>query len=108
MAATASNDRLPSRQSTKFGQLVVTVGNCVVRSDQQHEPVRLAERQRPQQHGVDDGEDRGVGADAEGQGEHGHGREARPGQEDADRVSEVSHITIMTRACPLCEVVREC
>jgi hypothetical protein len=32
-------------------------------------------RQRPQQHAVDDGEDSGVGADAEGERQHGDDRE---------------------------------
>ena len=42
-------------------------GNGVLRRHvkQPDEPIGLLERQRPQQHGVDDAEDRGVGADAE-------------------------------------------
>ena len=36
----------------------------------------VADRQRLQQHGVDDGEDGGVGADADGEGQDGGRREA--------------------------------
>ena len=39
---------------------------------QQDEPIRIAERQRAQQHGVDDREDRRVGADAEREDDDGH------------------------------------
>ena len=39
--------------------------------------LRLGVRQRPQQHGVDDAEDRGVGADAERQRQDGDGDERR-------------------------------
>ena len=44
----------------------------------------LAVRQRPQQHAVDDAEDRGVGADAERQRDHGDEREGGTLEERAD------------------------
>ena len=42
----------------------------------QHEAAWICIRQRLQEHGVKEAEDRGVGADAEGQSEHGGGHEA--------------------------------
>jgi len=41
------------------------------------QPLRVPKGKRPQQDGVDDAEDGGAGPDAEGQGEHGNGAEAR-------------------------------
>src|SRR4029077_20421020 len=43
---------------------------------QNHNAARLVERQRPEQNGVHDAEDRGVGPDSERQSEDGHSREA--------------------------------
>ncbi len=40
---------------------------------ERHHAIRLGERQRLEQHGVDDAEDGGVGADAEGEREDGDG-----------------------------------
>ena len=51
-----------------------------------------APRQRPQQHGVDDAEDRRVGADAEREREDGDGGKARAAKE---------------RACPVAEILPE-
>ncbi len=44
--------------------------------EHQNEFSRIGIWERPQKHGVDDGEDGGVGADAEGEREHGDGGEA--------------------------------
>ena len=42
-----------------------------------HDAIGIRERQRPQHHGVDDGEDRGVDADAEAENDDAGEREAR-------------------------------
>ena len=47
------------------------------RLPQHHQPVRLAVGQGREHHAVDDAEDRGVGADAERQGDHRDGGECR-------------------------------
>src|SRR5439155_748515 len=47
------------------------------RLPQHHQPVRLAVGQGREHHAVDDAEDRGVGADAERQGDHRDGGERR-------------------------------
>jgi len=44
---------------------------------QPHQLAGAAIRQRPQQDGVDDAEDRAVGADPDGQRNHRNGRESR-------------------------------
>ncbi len=46
-----------------------------------HEAIGVPERERSQQHGVDDREDRGRRADAERERQNRDGREARPGGE---------------------------
>ena len=46
-------------------------------------------RQRLEQHAADDAEDRGVGADAERQGDHDHGTERRAAPQRAQCVPEV-------------------
>ena len=48
---------------------------------EQDEPLGVGNRQRPQQHGVDDGEDGDAGADAESDGQHGDPCEGRIAQE---------------------------
>jgi hypothetical protein len=55
----------------------------------QHQALRIPERERLQQDGVDDGEHRGVGADAEGQSEDGEEREAGRSSEQPERVPDV-------------------
>ena len=50
-----------------------------------------ADRQRAQQRVVDQAEDRGVGADAERQRQHGDGGEAGTLQQVADREAQVAH-----------------
>ena len=54
-----------------------------------HQPVRLGERQRAEQHAVDHREDRAVGADAEGQREHDGKGEAGGAPEAPRREAEV-------------------
>src|SRR5262249_3923049 len=63
--------------------------------DQQDELRWIAEGQRPQQHRVHDGEDRGVGADAEREREDGDGREARPREQRPHGIANVAHEAIM-------------
>ena len=54
-----------------------------------HRAIRLGPRQRPQQHGVHDAEDRGVGADAERQRQHGDGGKAGVARERARAEAQV-------------------
>jgi hypothetical protein len=54
-----------------------------------HQPVRLLEWQRPQQDRVDDGEDGGVRADRERDGENYRSTEDRRAPQRADRISEI-------------------
>ncbi len=60
------------------------------RAPDHHEPSRLGVRQALEQHAADHAEDRGVGADAERQGQHGDQREARPLGQHAQTVSKIS------------------
>ncbi len=53
------------------------------------EALRLRVRQRPQQHGVDDGEDGGVGADAERQRDKRGGREPRGPPQHPEAVPDI-------------------
>jgi hypothetical protein len=55
------------------------------------EAVGLGIRERPQQHAIDHGVNRGVGADAQPERQNGSERESGILQEDANGVSEVSH-----------------
>ena len=55
----------------------------------QHEIVRAGKRQRPQQHGVDDAEDRGVGADADCKREDREEKKAGRPPERAGGVAEI-------------------
>ena len=57
---------------------------------QEHQPLGLRVGQRPQQDRVDHAEDGGVGADAQGQGEDGHRREAPGLGQDPDGVFDVA------------------
>src|SRR5579864_6312146 len=54
-----------------------------------HQPVRSRERQGPQRQGLDDAEDQRVGADAQGQREHGDKGEARALAQQAGGVPDV-------------------
>jgi hypothetical protein len=54
-----------------------------------HQPIRLRERQRPQQDRAHDREDRGVGADPEAEDEHDRGRETLRVAEVAQRLAQL-------------------
>ncbi len=56
---------------------------------EQHQPLGLADRERLQQDAVDEGEDRAVGADAEGERGHGDQRERGAAAQDAQTVAHV-------------------
>ena len=56
-----------------------------------HQPLGLLEGQRPQEHAVDDREDRGVGADAESEGQQHDRGESRRGTKLTERGGEVVH-----------------
>ena len=60
-----------------------------VRAGDGDEALRLGEGQRLQQDGVHHAEDGGVGADTDGQGENGHGGEARAFRQHAERVTQI-------------------
>ena len=55
------------------------------------EAIGLSIRERLEQHGVDDAEDRRVGTDAETERQDDDGREAWALEEPADGVSEIAH-----------------
>ena len=54
-----------------------------------HESIRVAVRQRPQQHAVDDGKDGGVGTDAEREGEQHDDREPGIPAQGAEGITHV-------------------
>ena len=54
-----------------------------------HEPIRVGVAQRPQEHGVDEAEDRAVGTDAERQCEHRDQREGRRLHQRSEGLPEV-------------------
>ncbi|HWT44914.1 MAG TPA: hypothetical protein VN085_03070 [Vicinamibacterales bacterium] len=56
---------------------------------QEHDVARIGERQRTEQHGVDDAEDGRVGADADRQRQQRHDREARRPPQPAHRIVDV-------------------
>jgi len=56
-----------------------------------YESIGVVVRQRPEQHRVDDAEDRRVGADPKGKGQHGDSGEAGCLEKGADRVPQVAH-----------------
>ena len=55
----------------------------------QHQAIRIGVAERPQEHGVDEAEDRAVGADTERQREHGDQREGRRLRQRAQRLPQV-------------------
>jgi hypothetical protein len=79
---------------------VLELGNAEPRGGvpHPHQPLRVGVGQRPQQDAVDDAEDRGVGADAEGQGEDREQGESRLPQELADGGAEVAEERIHRQA----------
>ena len=69
---------------------------------QRDEPCAFGIWERPEHDGIDDAEDRRIGADAEGQREHGHRREAGRTAEKTERVAKVmkEHDTRGAKAVP--------
>ena len=61
----------------------------VVRFPEHHQPVGLLVRQRPQDHAIDDAEDRGGRPDPEREREHRRNREARGAQQVPDAEAQV-------------------
>ena len=71
-SAMPPNDGAPARRSRTSGteNAHVLAAGSVHRLPQVDQAVAVAVRQRLEQHAADDAEDRGVGADAEREGEH--------------------------------------
>ncbi len=69
---------------------------------QRDQPVRLGIRQRPEQHAIDDAEDRRVRPDAQREREHGDGGEAGVLQQLAEGEFEVLHFREESHALNLC------
>jgi hypothetical protein len=57
---------------------------------QKDEPIRVVKRQRPQQHGVDDAEDGGVGADPEPERQERDNGEPRAPAKRAQRIDQIA------------------
>ena len=64
-----------------------------------HEVVGPFKRQRPQQHGLDDGKERRVRADAQREGDDGGGRKGRLAPEDPKRLAKIAHLHGCVRRC---------
>ena len=79
---------------------VAAVGRARVRRDA-HETIRIRKWQRADQHGVDDGEDRDVCADAEGQRQNRRGGESGRGDDASEAVAQIAqqgiHCRVMLR-----------
>ena len=71
--------------------MLVCDGFVRVRLPEHHQPLRLRERQRLEQQGVDDAEDGGIGADAERQGDDGDRGESWARLQHADGVPDILH-----------------
>ncbi len=67
---------------------------------EEHEPVRIGERQRLQQHRAHEAEDRGVRADAERDDQHGERRESRCARQRASRRSGHRARRYPVSSCP--------
>ena len=67
-------DRAPALVIVRHRRPVVRHAGLRIRVEDAHQSVGAGERQRPQQHGVDDGEDRQVGAEAERDRQPGRSR----------------------------------
>ena len=82
---------MPVFQSSKFGSETVLVRRPVaVHLKQPDDPIGIRVGKRPQQHAVDDAEDRRGGADAEAEREDGDEGEALGPDEHADAVAQVA------------------
>ena len=74
--------------------LVLFVGQQAARKahrapPNRHQSIRMRIRQGPQQHGIDDAEHGGVGADADGKREDRDKRERRPARPQSERIANV-------------------
>src|SRR2546422_1612145 len=65
-----------------------------------HQPFRISERQRAEQHRVEHAEHGGVCPDAQRQREHGHGGEAGILQQLAESEAEIIHGSSSVESCP--------
>ena len=65
------------------------------------ETLRLLDGQHPQQDLIHQGEYRGVGADAQGQGEHHHEREPRVLGQRAEGIAQVLHEVVHRASSPI-------
>ena len=100
---------LPRRQIDVVadGDELLRDARAIVAMTEDDEIVGVRIRQRPQQDGLDDGEDRGVGADAQRQRQNGGDREERLSAEQTNTVPQVvehAHHTFLSR--PLVTAVR--
>ena len=100
---------LPRRQIDVVadGDELLRDARAIVAMTEDDEIVGVRIRQRPQQHGLDDGEHRGVGADAERQRQDGGDREQRLPAEQTNTVPQVvehAHHAFLSR--PLVTAVR--
>ena len=80
---TSPAHRLPSPQRNPARRSIV------IQSCQRHQSVGIRVGQRPHRHGVDDGEHRRIGTDADRQREEGDGGEARLASTAANGVAEI-------------------
>jgi hypothetical protein len=76
-------------EEVRGGRVAVALSGSLVRIRNQHQIVGLGERQGAQQDGIDDAEDRGVGAHADRDRQDGQQQEAWRSTERARRVSEI-------------------
>ena len=82
---------LPSAEVDEVADRDIGLGQpgARVAVPQHDQPIGVGERQRPQQGRVDDREQGGVGADAQGEGQDGGRGKSRFAPEDAQRLSEL-------------------
>ena len=96
------NVNIPCSSSVVSAFEPIEIGRHVVRQDvvgrdgrvdvaDADDAVGLGNGQRPQQHGVDDGEDGGVGAQADGERQDDGGAEARVLDEQPELARDVAH-----------------
>ena len=73
-----------------FDRIDVAPGKPLRRPRQQHQPAGILDRQALQRDGIDEGEDGGVGADAQGERDDGGSRDARRVAQQSGRIAEVA------------------
>lgn len=71
------------------GLVAAVASRLGARRAEVHQHVWIGDRQRTQQHLVEDGVDGGIGTDFEGQCQHGHQRERRALEEETRREADV-------------------